>query len=74
MHPFQVIKEHNLFYFPYKNKLCSFVNSAPEITAIGNQAYCRKRDKNSLMSTYRPNDSSTDAIYIQISDISSGDI
>jgi hypothetical protein len=35
------IKEHNRSSNSNKNKLCrSFVNSAPEITAIGNQIYC----------------------------------
>lgn len=55
--------------FKQKNYLHSFSNSAPVLTAIGNQIYCPLTNTNiaTNITITDIDDSSTDAIYIQIS-------
>jgi gliding motility-associated-like protein len=69
--PFSFIKKDNPFSnHYYKNKsTSSFANIAPEIVATGNQVYCPQTNIKIVtdVTITDPDDSGTDAIYIQIS-------
>ena len=69
--PFSFIKKDNPFSnHYYKNKPTpSFANIAPEIVATGNQVYCPQTNIKIVtdVTITDPDDSGTDAIYIQIS-------